>query len=925
MIWLLTDFEPDAFPRGVLSPHGECFGEFRSGYQRISSLVDQKPRLAAMQPLTRCLEACRINVSPLSRDHFPCQGINIISGRIPMCEFFPVEKNEKGFKERHWRKSDFSYYYEKMCFKLPDVCEGRAFIFDVRRDFRLKAIAIELSDVRTVGECRQRCLDESCPAATFESSTKTCRFYNQTRQESEGEEAPGVDYYENACRPERRRCENGRVDFIMAQHADVASFGIQAGTRSVRDCMRECNDENYDYYEVACDMGQQDDPRGRGSILVANERSLLNEHRHLQHVHIATWDECREACERVINHIFLKLTTFSAVFGCRTFAFSAAISECHLSAIQIEKADDQRLQINRDFDVFARMKLETESPRIQISLDVLSTTPLPKFIEQPAPASHLQKIFDTGKAIESSSSNESPATLDGGLQEDIFAFPTTTTDIFASSTFSKATDPDFPTLGTEATAETTPTSRDPVTAPDAPPRLLTPEPEAETSIQEHRPRIFQGHNFLQEKARIHRPSILDVEANTVMLPNEKLSENQVTTNFQLEVDPNSSDFQQPDEKPPPRRKPSALPSETPDPEELELEENGMPRVIPLTENVGHVSPSAVATRAECYENGVNVTFQVNGKGQDYTGAVYAAERFSQCRVFVKKARSYSIFIPRPAHNTWCNALEVDGVLSVVIVMSNDRVLPHDVTTKDDLFYQITCNYSLTKVNRVESGLVVGGPSPISIRSRHSRSFALRIMQGDAPVDSVFIGEKLVARVQSDIPPDRLRVNECTATRVGGQLNPATVQLIADGCALMPSIMGPMRLGNHGWEAPLNAFRIDGSEQIDIVCLVVVCQHDRCPEANLTCGAAPSRNSRSLITSNAGEPIRVDSRLKVYGSEREALREDGPEFFPELCIQPTVYLPSMLLCLFCVISLIFSLTLTNRHKATLLRGFGDSER
>ena len=60
-------------------------------------------------------------------------------------------------------------------------------------------------------------------------------------------------------------------------------------------------------------------------------------------------------------------------------------------------------------------------------------------------------------------------------------------------------------------------------------------------------------------------------------------------------------------------------------------------------------------------------------------------------------------MPRPEHNTWCNALEVvgvkeiknhlqklfkDGVLSVVIVMSNDRVLPHDVTTKDDLFYQV---------------------------------------------------------------------------------------------------------------------------------------------------------------------------------------------------------------------------------------------
>lgn len=38
------------------------------------------------------------------------------------------------------------------------------------------------------------------------------------------------------------------------------------------------------------------------------------------------------------------------------------------------------------------------------------------------------------------------------------------------------------------------------------------------------------------------------------------------------------------------------------------------------------------------------------------------------------------------------------MLSVVIVMSNDRVLPHDVTTKDDLFYQV--NESFVKPERL---------------------------------------------------------------------------------------------------------------------------------------------------------------------------------------------------------------------------------
>lgn len=50
-------------------------------------------------------------------------------------------------------------------------------------------------------------------------------------------------------------------------------------------------------------------------------------------------------------------------------------------------------------------------------------------------------------------------------------------------------------------------------------------------------------------------------------------------------------------------------------------------------------------------------------------------------------------------------------LAVVVVMSNDRVTPLDVTTKDDLFYEIKCIYPRlvegNKPTNIRSGLVVG--------------------------------------------------------------------------------------------------------------------------------------------------------------------------------------------------------------------------
>ena len=54
----------------------------------------------------------------------------------------------------------------------------------------------------------------------------------------------------------------------------------------------------------------------------------------------------------------------------------------------------------------------------------------------------------------------------------------------------------------------------------------------------------------------------------------------------------------------------------------------------------------------------------------------------------------------------------NDVLSGVVVISNDNVIPYDVTTKDDMFYQVSCDFSGAAFGDggriiVTGGLVVG--------------------------------------------------------------------------------------------------------------------------------------------------------------------------------------------------------------------------
>uniref|UniRef100_A0A158P7A0 ZP domain-containing protein n=1 Tax=Angiostrongylus cantonensis TaxID=6313 RepID=A0A158P7A0_ANGCA len=175
-----------------------------------------------------------------------------------------------------------------------------------------------------------------------------------------------------------------------------------------------------------------------------------------------------------------------------------------------------------------------------------------------------------------------------------------------------------------------------------------------------------------------------------------------------------------------------------------------------SKQLGFVPSEAINVQAECHTTGINVSFLLNHKHENYTGVIYAAERFEQCRLFVRSSSEFSIFIPRPRYNTWC--------------------------------------------------------------------------------------------------------------------------------ALLPSLMTPMELGTRGWESSLSAFRIDGSEQIDVVCMLDVCPDKTCPEVNLSCPPSKERPIRSLFERPA---IRVCHRLIVRTGHSDGFQDDRA--FPELCLQPTVYL------------------------------------
>lgn len=72
------------------------------------------------------------------------------------------------------------------------------------------------------------------------------------------------------------------------------------------------------------------------------------------------------------------------------------------------------------------------------------------------------------------------------------------------------------------------------------------------------------------------------------------------------------------------------------------------------------------------------------------------------------------------------------------------VVPLDVTTKDDLYFQISCDYGKGEKNfLVKNGIVVGGPEPKSVGSAGKKDekpyrVSLKILKNQRPVSKVYV-------------------------------------------------------------------------------------------------------------------------------------------------------------------------------------------
>ena len=190
--------------------------------------------------------------------------------------------------------------------------------------------------------------------------------------------------------------------------------------------------------------------------------------------------------------------------------------------------------------------------------------------------------------------------------------------------------------------------------------------------------------------------------------------------------------------------------------------------------------------ALCTNEGIR--FIVNTK-EPYTGAIYAAEKFSTCSQVVENAKQISITFPPPTISTNCGTVIRDGKLEALVVVSLDGVLPHQVTTEWDRFYRVSCDVSTEKMAHEGSVVVttiydageigtekleVGTPPPITA--------TLSFLDGeDQPLGKASIGDQIQLVVTSEqAGPHNMMITECIATREGGEGETVPFTIIDNG-------------------------------------------------------------------------------------------------------------------------------------------------
>ncbi|KAF7633607.1 hypothetical protein Mgra_00007015 [Meloidogyne graminicola] len=272
----------------------------------------------------------------------------------------------------------------------------------------------------------------------------------------------------------------------------------------------------------------------------------------------------------------------------------------------------------------------------------------------------------------------------------------------------------------------------------------------------------------------------------------------------------------------------------------ELNKSTIQTNIPETKllNNNCIYSNQVQASVFCDSQGANVTFKLIDPSISYTGKIYAADHLTNCFLNIKNSKEFFFFVNKPKKGNnfiknWCNVQENNNQLNVLLVLSNSigEGTPPELTTKNDLFFYVTCRY-VNGIPIPEGNVTINGATPLEpdspqtfnklkdeqqniehFRNNEDTRIKLKILRNGKPINNVFIGEKLLAVVES---------NKIKADNFLNQF----LLLDINGCSIYPQIMGNMRRVNNHLEAELTAFRIDGGSELDIICSVIVC-HSNC--------------------------------------------------------------------------------------------------
>ncbi|CAI4224501.1 unnamed protein product [Auanema sp. JU1783] len=287
--------------------------------------------------------------------------------------------------------------------------------------------------------------------------------------------------------------------------------------------------------------------------------------------------------------------------------------------------------------------------------------------------------------------------------------------------------------------------------------------------------------------------------------------------------------------------------------------------------------------ALCTNEGIR--FIVNTK-EPYTGAIYAAERFSTCSQVVENAKQISITFPPPTVSADCGTVIRDGKMEALVVVSLDGVLPHQVTTEWDRFYRVSCDVSMDKM--VKEGTVVvttiyeansQNTTVLEVATPPPVTAELSILnQLEEPLHKASIGDPLLLVITSEqAGPHNMMITECTATRVGGFGDSVPFTLIENGCPRYPALVGPVEqdFEKSRLKSDLRAFRLDGSYDVQIMCTVMFCAGPNgCPVSNcLDSGTnelfmSHGRKKRSTEEEGGTETLSAVLRVLAKGEEEE---------------------------------------------------------